>query len=53
MLVAPPRFLGQLKGTLGRQVKGQVVAEVAKDLSKAAPAAIRQVLPRQALGAVP
>ena len=51
VLVAPPRFLGQLKHSLGRQLQGHLVAEIAKDLSKAEPAAIRRALPRQGLAA--
>lgn len=45
VLVAPPRFLGQLKGELNPQVLRHVAAEVDKDLCTASPAVIRQAIP--------
>ncbi len=45
VLVAPPRFLGQLKEALDAQVLRLVVAEVDKDLCSASPVVIRQSIP--------
>lgn len=44
VLVAPPHFLGILKGTLGRQAAKQLRTTVDKDLSMLAPAEIRERL---------
>jgi protein required for attachment to host cells len=44
LLVAPPRFLGQLNSALDRQVAKLVVQTVGKDVTKASPTEIRQML---------
>jgi protein required for attachment to host cells len=37
VVVAPPRFLGDLRSVMSRQLQDLVVAEVAKDLTKSPP----------------
>ncbi|MGE4070613.1 MAG: host attachment protein [Lysobacterales bacterium] len=44
LLVAPPRFLGQLNAALDHQVAKLVVQTVGKDVTRASPAEIRQML---------
>jgi protein required for attachment to host cells len=46
VLIAPPRFLGQLREALTPQVRHGVVADVAKDLCGATPEAIRAAVAR-------
>lgn len=46
VLVAPPRFLGQLRSTLDPQVLRHVAAQIDKDLCAATPAEIVAALPR-------
>ena len=46
VLVAPPAFLGLLRGRLDRQTSKAVVATVDNDLSRAAPEEIFERLPR-------
>jgi len=37
VVVAPPRFLGELRSFLPPQLQGLVAAEIAKDLTKSPP----------------
>lgn len=48
ILIAPPRFRGQLKRELDPQVIRRIVAEVDKDLSDSSIDVIRRALPRHA-----
>ncbi len=52
ILVAGPRFLGQLRAVLPKSLDSSVAAEVRKDLVHASDAAIRQHVPREAFTSV-
>lgn len=45
VLIAPPRFLGVLNGTLGKHLRESVVLEVAKNLTRHSAATIRAEIP--------
>lgn len=50
VLIAPPRFLGFLNGSLGRRVRAAVVLEVAKEMTGADEKRILSQLPRALAG---
>lgn len=49
VLIAPPRFLGALHESCGKQVRALVVAEIRHDLTMLPPSEIRERLPQEAL----
>lgn len=52
VLVAGPRFLGELRAALSKPVESAVAAEVAKDLVHAPDTAVHQYLPRETFAKV-